>query len=200
MEFDHDAARTKRASLEQYAAHPSSSTSILDLASAKSLVDAFADITPPELPGLELITINSLYRPTARSRKPGNLLLNWRKLMDIVPDVTLASAGAVGLPVWAIPLAALYVWNKVWRGTSEEFTQTEATIILALWKNRNGENRISEDDGFSKTNSVRTATGLSPLTRGDYIEAIDRLIRIQCIELTNGIIWLREWIRVKYGA
>jgi hypothetical protein len=85
-------------------------------------------------------------------------------------------------------------------GTSEEFTQTEATTVLALWKNRNGENRISEEEGFSKTNALRAEIRLSPLTRGDCLEAIDRLIRICCIELTDGIIWLQESMCVKYGG
>ncbi len=114
--------------------------------------------------------------------------------------MTLAGAGAASLPIWTLPLAALYVWNKVWCGTSEEFTQAEATTILALWKNRNGENRISDDDGFLKTNALREAIGLPSLTHGEYAKAIDHLVSISCIELTDGIIWLREWIRVKYGA
>jgi hypothetical protein len=79
-------------------------------------VDAFAQTTPPELPErvLEHIVINSPYRPRGWSRKHGNLLLNWRKLMDIIPDITVASLSANALPVWAVPLAALYIWNKVW--------------------------------------------------------------------------------------
>lgn len=81
MEPDHNAAKAKRVSLQEYAACASSSAPTLDTASAKSLVDAFAQISPPEQPELviELITINSLHHPTARSRKPGNLLLNWRR-------------------------------------------------------------------------------------------------------------------------
>src|SRR5262249_10110301 len=127
--------------------------------------------------------------------------LNWRKLIDIVPDISLAGLGAVTLPVApaiAAVLAALYVWNKLWRGSVEELSDVEAVTILALWQNRNPQKKISEQDGFTKTNDLRATYSLPPLSQRQYAGAISRLIEIDCIELENGVIWLREWVRVKY--
>jgi len=71
-----------------------------------------------------MITLRSFGDEGGTSRKPGNIFLNWRKLMDIVPDAAIATAG--------------------------------------------------------------------------YNKAINRLLAMECIEIDNGIISLREWVRVSY--
>lgn len=205
MGLDHEAADAKRESLKTAAALAKAASPGLDDARLDAILNIFAQVTPPEEPRLVigLITVASFHSATARSQKPGNILLNWRKLIDIVPDIALAGVGAATLPinpVWTLPLAALYVWNKVWRGATEEFSNAEATTILALWKSRNAQNRISEAEGFRKTNQLRTAVELPPLSQLEFSQCIDHLVKLDCIELEDGIIWLREWIRVKYEA
>lgn len=203
MEYDEDAARAKHAQLLRHAALGPVGTS-LDENARLRLVNAFVRVTPPEKSELSigLITISSPYdAPKAKSRKAGNVVLNWRKLLDIVPDVSLAGLGAATLPVApqiAVVLAGLYIWNKVWRGAVEEFSDVEAVTILALWENRDGRNKIPESDGFTRTNQVRGRYGLPPLSVGQYASAIKRLVDLKCIELEEGVIWLREWIEVKY--
>ena len=204
MKFQEDAARAKRAQLLSDAALGPVGQ-ILPEGARRRLVDAFARVTPPEEPefAIEKITISSIHdTPKATSRKPGNVLLNWRKLLEIVPDVSLAGLGAATLPVApevAFFLAALYIWNKVWRGAIEEFSDVEAVTILALWEHKNGKNKISEQEGFTKTNEVRGRYELPPLTANQYASAINRLVSIECIELEGGIIWLREWVQKKYS-
>lgn len=203
MEFDEEAAHSKRAQLLEDAALGTVGRMLSEDA-RRRIVDAFTRVTPPEEPEITigLITISSLYdAPKASSRKPGNVLLNWKKLLDIVPDVSLAGLGAATLPVSpqiAVVLAGLYIWNKVWRGSVEEFSDIEAVTILALWEHRNERNRISEQDGFARTNEVRGRYALQPLTTSQYASAINRLVSLECIELKDGIIWLREWVRKKY--
>jgi len=204
MEYDKDAAHAKRAQLLADAAlgHVGQ---LLPESARRRLVDAFARVTPPEEPEITigLITISSLYdAPKASSRKPGNVVLNWRKLLDIVPDVSLAGLGAATLPVApqiAVALAGLYIWNKVWRGAVEEFSDVEAVTILALWEHKNEKNKIPEQEGFVKTNEVRGRYDLPPLTTKQYASAINRLVSLECIELEDGIIWLREWVQKKYS-
>jgi hypothetical protein len=204
MEYDEDAARAKRAQLLADAALGPVGH-LLPENTRRRLVDAFARVTPPEEPEVTigLITISSLYdAPKASSRKPGNVVLNWRKLLDIVPDVSLAGLGAATLPVApqvAVALAGLYIWNKVWRGAVEEFSDVEAVTILALWEHRNEEDKIPEQEGFEKTNEVRGRYALPPLTNNQYASAVNRLVALECIELEDGIIWLREWVRKKYS-
>ncbi len=205
MELDERAAAAKRSAIRQAAAAARRGLPGIPDETIDSAVEAFTDVTPPEEPEVTigLVTIKSLYTaPKAQSRKPGNVLLNWQRLVDIVPDVSLAGLGAATLPIapaWSAVLAGLYVWNKIWRGSVEEFTDSEAVAVLALWKNRTEENKISEVDGFSKTNEIRASYSLPPLTNGQFATVIDRLVQIRCIELKDGTIWLREGVRVKYA-
>jgi hypothetical protein len=204
MEYDEHAARAKRAQLLADAALGPVGQ-LLPEDARRRLVNAFTRVTPPEEPEITigLITISSLYdAPKASSRKPGNVVLNWRKLLDIVPDVSLAGLGAATLPVApqvAVALAGLYIWNKVWRGAVEEFSDVEAVTILALWEHRNEKNKIPEQEGFAKTNELRIRYALPPLTTNQYASAVNRLASLECIELEDGIIWMREWVRKKYS-
>jgi hypothetical protein len=206
MEYDDDSAQAKRAQLLASAALGPAGL-LLSEDARLQLVNAFATITPPERAEIEfnigLITISSLYEaPKAKSRKPGNVLLNWKKLLDIVPDVSLAGLGAATLPVApqvAVALAGLYIWNKVWRGAVEEFTDIEAVVILALWEHKNDRDKISESEGFARTNEVRARYALPPLSASQYAAAVNRLTSLECIELEDGIIWLREWVRKRYS-
>ena len=121
--------------------------------------------------------------------------------MDIVPDIALAGLGAATLPIapaWSAVLVALYIWNKVLRGSTEEFSDAEALAMLALWKNRTGMNEISEALGFTKTNELRAEYSLSPLTEGQFNSIVVRFREIRCIEPVDGIIRLREWVNVEY--
>ena len=169
-------------------------------AAAQSAVEAFARLTAPTQPEpvVKMITLGSFGDEGGSSRKPGNIFLNWRKLMDVVPDTAIAAAGAMTSPVWLLPLIGLYVWNRLWRGAEEELSDVEACTICALWKNRDGRSRISEEEGFNKTNAMRTLHGLPELSRAEYTKAVNRLLAMECIEINSGIIWLREWVRVSY--
>lgn len=204
MEYDENAACAMRAQLLESAALGPVGRALSEDARYK-LVDAFARITPPEEPEIrmELITISSLYdAPKASSRKPGNVVLNWRKLLDIVPDVSLAGLGAATLPVApqvAVVLAGLYIWNKVRRGAVEEFSDVEAVTILALWEHKDAKNKIPEQEGFAKTNEIRGRYALPPLALSQYVAVINRLVSLQCIELEDGVIWLCELVRTKYS-
>lgn len=204
MESDESAAESKRQELRDAALSTGPSVQALPDAALESILSAFTSVTPPGIPEVrfELVTISSLNtKPRANSRKPGNVVLNWRKLVDIVPDIWLAGLGAATLPVapaLAAVLAGLYVWNKVWRGTVEDFSDVEALTILALWRHRNGENKINENDGFMRTNELRAQYSLPPLSLGEYAATVNRLAEIDCVELENGVVWLREWVRVKY--
>ena len=94
------------------------------------------------------------------SRKPANLVLNWRKLFDASPDVIVAAAGAAGSGGFIRGFIGLYVWNKVWRGMEELIADSEASIIEALWCGRGGRKKLPEDEAFKIVNHARTDEGL----------------------------------------
>lgn len=200
MEYDYEALEQKKAELLRLAQQAIRAHTETAGDTAESVVDSFIRLTPPTKPEMviEMITMDSLGRGGGRSRKPGNIYLNWRKLIDTIPDVTIAAVGGATAPGWLLPLIGLYVWNKLWCNSEEELTEVEATAICALWKNKNSDNRISEDDGYEKTNAHRKEMGLPLLSRSQFDAAMNRLLRMECIEIEEGIIWLREWVRKVY--
>lgn len=177
---------------------------------AAGVAAAFAEVVAPEIgdddgfpridarAGLVIVGLPSDLSPGV-SRKPGNLILNWRRLAEVVPDVAIAAAAALSGPPWVGFMVALYIWNRLWRGSEEALSDVEASVIYALWKNRGAGNRIDEDLGYAKTNAVRQGFGLAPLTRSAYARALDALARIECIALEGGVIALRESVRIRYS-
>lgn len=168
------------------------------------MLEAFAEVKGPEEAEVysKLITIHErLNEPEAVSQRPGHLILNWPKLIDIVPDTSLVTIGATTLPIpqsVAMLLAALYVWNKVCRGSKEDLTKIEAIVMLALWKNRNGRRRIDEEVGFRATNALMIHHSMPVLTTQSYAHAINRLVKLRCIQLDGGVINLVELVRIKF--
>lgn len=199
MEYDHDALESKRQQIERIAQEAAKLLGVADDVDSDAVANALARLTPPEVPEMtmSLITVNSLY-DGGQSRKLGNIYLNWKKLMAIVPDATIAGAGAATAPTWMIPFIALYIWNKLWCSTEEKLTENEAFAISALWTHRNAENKITTAEGFSRTNELRSRNGRPKLNRKRYDDALARLLRMHCIKITDGIIWLREWVRMQY--
>jgi len=171
-----------------------------------AVVAAFATVIAPEtddVPRIDeragLVIIGGPDFTTGISRKPGNLVLNWRKLTAVVPDVAIAAAAALSGPPWVGFMVALYIWNRIWRGAEERLSDVEASVMYALWKHRGDGNRIAEDVGLAKTNAARKGFGLAPLTNAAYQRALDTLLRIECVKLVGGVIELRESVRISYS-
>ena len=171
----------------------------LDPRQTQKLFGSFVTVTAPLLPPVvfKLMTISELGRGGGDTRKPGNVTMNWRKLLELVPDVTLAGAGAAGSP-WLIPFAALYVWMKLWNAAKVSLEEEDAFVVYSLWLHRNGENKISEDDAFLKTEALTHKHGFPAFSQEKFTKIINKLLSLECIEMEEGIIWLREWVRIKY--
>lgn len=200
MEYNYEALKAKRSELEALVRSAASGVPDSGNIDTSRFLDAFSRLTPPQEPEIvfELMTIHSSGRRGGSSRKPGNLLLNWSKLMDLVPDITVAGAGALSSPVWVLPFIGLYVWNKMWRSSEEPLSDLEATIVLALWKSRDSENCINEEIGYRKFIELRNILNLPTVSEEDYSAAINRLVEMDCMELTDGVIRLCEGVRVTY--
>lgn len=200
MQEDFRALHAKRNELIATAISAASRLPAGQQVNAARCVDAFAKLRPPKSPELtiELITVLASGRRGGHSRKPGNIVLNWRKLMDIVPDITIAAAGSLSCQAWLIPFVGLYLWNKLLRGAEEPLSDAEATTILALWQCKDPHYRISEEQGFAKTAEVRSALALPLLDRAEYTMAVNRLLAIRCIDMKAGVIQLQERVTIEY--
>lgn len=92
-------------------------------------------------------------------------------------------------------LIGLYIWNKIWRGSEELLTDVEASIVETLWTHGRRRARIDIEDAFAEVNQARRVHDLDVVTSTQFERALDRLVIMDCIELIDGRIWLRESVR-----
>lgn len=161
----------------------------------------FISISPPleEPPMMQFLTMDSLRNyKNGRSIKPGNILLNIRKLIESIPEGISIGAGMVCDNHIVTVCGALSLWLKLRDIATINISKEQAFVIVALWKNCNPNHEISLDDGYIATNNLFKQYGEPEITNLKYNMIIDSLVKTECIELTEEIIWLREWISKNY--
>ena len=161
----------------------------------------FISIAPPleESPTMQFLTLDSLRNyKNGGSIKPGNIILNIKELIEAIPEVVSIGTGMACNNLVFTVCGAFSLWLKLRDIATVCITREQAFIIVALWKSCNAAHKISLDDGFVATNVLLKQYGEPEITNLKYNIAIDSLIKMQCIELTEGIIWLREWISRSY--
>ena len=161
----------------------------------------FVSITPPleEPVIMHCLTFDSLknYRD-GNSIKPGNILLNIKNLIEAIPEMTSIGAGMVCENPLIIVCGAFSLWLKLRDIATLKISQEQAFVIIALWKNCDMSHKISLNNGFDATNNLLKQYGESDITYLKYNYIIDSLVKMKCIEITEGTIWLREWISQEY--
>lgn len=166
---------------------------------AEEIIRIFVNLTPPESPPtiMENITISSGGLRGGYSRKPGNLVMNWEKLLKLVPDLVISLVGFSG-PVWLIPFVGLHVWSTLWSESKVELDPNHAMALLAMWQNKDEKNKISEQDAFTAVNRYLSESGMRTITDRQFAAVIDQLAALDCVKLEEGVIWLREWVNTSY--
>lgn len=161
----------------------------------------FISISPPleEPPRMQFLTMDSLRNYKAGSSiKPGNITLNIRKLIEEIPEVVSIGTSMVCDNLVITICGALSLWRKLRDIATINISKEQAFVIVALWRNCDSNHKISLGDGFIATNNLFNQYGEPEITSLKYNMIIDSLVEIECIELTEEIIWLREWISKKY--
>ena len=158
-------------------------------------------ITPPEEdpPMMQFITIDSLKNyKSGQSIKAGNIILNIRKLISALPAIVAASVSiSYDIPILKV-CAALTLWKELCNIFTVEITREQAIVLVALWNNCDNSHHISLSDGFATVNALYKNLDDCVMNQTIYNRIIDQLITLQCIEVTDENIWLREWISKKY--
>lgn len=161
----------------------------------------FLSITAPEEdpPLMSFLTMDSLNNYSkGRSIKPGNILLNFKELMETIPDmVEMAVTIALDIPVLKV-CAALNLCKSLRDVFTVEISKEQAYLIVSLWKNCDSRHRITIEEGFNAVNVLLTEYGEEALNNTKYNYLLDCLEKIGCIELEDGVIRLREWISRNY--
>jgi hypothetical protein len=198
MSSDTEEFENKRAELLEIAfrAFPQDSTFKGNNEIAEKIIQAFCDIEPPET--TFTMDWSTIYKDGSGgiNRKPGNIILNWKHFYQKSPEIVL-SLGGISSP-WLLPFAALYLWNTVWSGLKIDLSSDHAIALLTMWEHKNPKNRIPEDEAFIRTNKYLTEHNLRPLSADEFTKIVNQLEQMKCIELDNGMIWLRERVRKTY--
>jgi len=166
---------------------------------SQKIIEKFTVITPPEVDTtLHLITMRH-WSEGARSSKPGNIWLNWRRLLMDSAESILMIAGVVSIP-WLIPLAGLIIWNKVWSLLNIEIDEKHAVVIWVMWNNRDEENCIKEEQILSLVNDELRRYKRPEMSEEEFERILKDLERMECIEkiVDENKWWLREWVKTVY--
>ena len=166
---------------------------------AGAVLKSFARIQDSEIQG-ELNENREIIRtPDPRtggiSFKPGNIRLNWRKLVEKVPELVLTGAGVATAQAWLIFFAALHLWNVIWSLSKIEITPAQAMTLYALWKDGRPSRRFPEAEALEIVNAYRVKTEHAAFTVSQFAYVVNKLVALDCIELEDGEIWLREWVK-----
>jgi hypothetical protein len=163
------------------------------------IINHFLNITPPEEEFIMYhLTIRQGGVGGGSSTKPGNIWLNWRKLLVDGSESILTVAGAVAVP-WLIPLAGLVVWNKIWSVLTVEITERHAVVIWTMWLNKDPENCVKGQAILNLVNKELSKYNRPKMNRRELNMVLEDLKKMGCIEETEGNKWwLREWVKVDY--
>jgi hypothetical protein len=164
---------------------------------ATSIIASFAQITPSSIKAdvstnIDYLDISKPFE-SGVTIKPGNIRLNWRKLFEKAPELVLTGAGVTQL--WLIPFAALYLWNLVWSLAKIELSPDHGSTIYALWNVTPARRRFAEAEALEVVNRFRVESSFRSLSSDEFATLVNDLVRLDCIELSDGEIWLREWVR-----
>lgn len=118
------------------------------------------------------------------SRKIKNISLNWKKLLVEGSDSILIVAGATAFPV-LIPLAALVAWNKLYSLMDIEINELHATLLFAMWSDKNNEKPFKKETILNITNLQLIKQNKNAVVMSKISTLLDDLILIECIIKTS---------------
>jgi len=168
---------------------------------AEQAIDSFCSMSPPLDPPIviEMITLSSAGRRGGQTRKPGNIILNWRNLLRESPDLVLTGAGVATTP-WLIPLAALSIFNKLWTNSKIDLTREHASCLFAMWQHCNDDHKLATNLALAECQELFKVFGWPPLNAAQFSAILHDLVELQCIELPDqATIWMRERVKTQYS-
>lgn len=162
------------------------------------IISGFVQIKPPEMPKLEnnyqLIVLNAAGRQGGASIKPGNITLNWRRLICLLPSGTLTAVGSF-TSWWLAVLGALVIWKDLYSTAKVSLEPHHAIAMLQMWENHDGNQKITEEKARVLTNKALSDFDMNQVSEKTFARVITELSEMGCVELSDGKIWLREWVR-----
>ena len=153
-----------------------------------------------EMPMMEFLTVNSLNNYNkGTSIKPGNIILNIRKLIISLPELitNISDFFSKDSPVYKV-YVVLNILKKIKHITTIEITEDQSLAVLALWRNYNQHQRIKLEEGFERCRTLYKSINKPTYTFEQYLKVIDDLEKIGSLHLNDDGILLCELVNIKY--
>jgi len=169
---------------------------------ACQIIDNMIYIIPPEEEPIrfQFITITEGGKGRGRSIKPGNIILNMRKLFTAVAASGLAISASIAVP-WTTPFAAIVIWDAVWSNLKAELSEREAAIIWTMWLNCDENNCLPHAGLLEMVNFKFTTYGRLMINQQELDDSLEILRRMGCIKRSKSdasLWWLCEWVKVNF--
>lgn len=131
----------------------------------------------------------------ATSLKVTNLILNWRKVIELANESALETAGAASVSWWLVPLAALHLVQKAQRRATVHVSREDALVLVALWKIRRDDG-VPEEIAWKVVQASLREDSPSEFTYKQFNVSLDNLIELKAIDIIAGRIYSRERVKL----
>lgn len=204
MEWDYSRQESKLHELQEeiceYLKLSGNSDNNTDLANA--IIKKYVRITPPEKEQmyLHMVTMDHISgRNGGRSVKAGNIRLNMNNLMEAISGGVF-TVMSVNDQHWAIPFAALLLWNSLWRNLEIALNESDVIILVVLHKvMKNKLVTMPYDEILLNVNKRMEMYEMNLLSKKDLEFSINKLDSINSIDKKkDGSIFVKEWIQISY--
>ena len=132
------------------------------------------------------------------SIKPGNITLNWKKLVYGIPSIIESSIAIETNNIILIGCSALTLCKTINKILSVEISKEQSIVLLALWQGRKYRRKIPVSDGLNLVNKFCKIYSEEPMDNKVYQRTLDELLRLKCIDLVDDKILLIEKVSRKY--
>ena len=130
--------------------------------------------------------------------KNGNILLNWRKAFESLPEAILTMAGTFTTP-YLIPLAALAIWIKIKSLREIPLDENMAMVLALLWSMKDDDNLIHSNNLIKKINETLFSFKKPSISETSLAKILSDLDELQIIKLyQGGTIQFNEVVQVEY--
>ncbi len=182
---------------------------------AENLIDNFVKIIPPE----DQMMCNMLMYQGgiggATSFKLGNIVFNIDSLItglasssasilsssdviciqELIDNVIAEYINQVPVISLLAVLLAAYEFMKM---SEISITEREATVVWAIWTNKDDKKCVSEQDLLTLVNKEREIYERSPINEQELNKSLEKLESLKCIKRSKGKWKIIEKVKVKY--
>ena len=132
------------------------------------------------------------------SVKPGNILLNWKKLLIDSAESILTLYGLKSNP-WLISLAGLIIWNRIYSLLNIKLSERHAVVIWVMWRNRDEYDSIENKCIKKYVNEELKNFKMKEMSEEELSEILNDLQKMKCIKKYGDKYRLVEKVKIEYN-